>query len=207
MFCFNKKFYCFYLEEEKNKLIKKISELKKEYHFYKDLSEKRDKRIRDLESMIKMLKEGSKEANLGIISPTQSERIYKFDDNPEENTDAKILLLKSKLSEMKTQKDSLEKTNKDLIEKLTILERNASLSANDNPNYLYELKNNYKNNEFDMLTEDQMNELIYILIKNFEANKIDNNIIEQRIFSELPDLTDESFISKFTNNILGLLRM
>lgn len=194
------------LEEEKNKLIKKLSDIKKDYHFYKDLSEKRDKRIRDLESMLKMTKEGSNN-QIGYASGPSTERLYKFDDNPEEKTDSTILILKSKLSEMKTQKDLLEKTNKDLQEKLSILERNASLTASDNPNYLYELKSNDKDKDFDIITEDQMNELIYILIKNFEANKIDNNIIEQRIFTDLPNLKDEGFVSAFTNNILSLLRM
>jgi hypothetical protein len=199
--------YLTFIEEEKSKLIKKISELKKDYHFYKDLSDKRDKRIRDLESMIKMIKDGNNTNSIGFASATSSERVYKFDDNPEEKTDSKILLLKSKLSEVKSQKDNLEKANKDLQERLTILERNYNVTANDNPNYLYELKNSGKDKDFDIVTEDQMNELIYILIKNFEANKIDNNIIDQRIFSELPDLKDENFISQFTNNILGLLRM
>lgn len=187
-------------------MVKKLSDLKKDYHFYKDLSEKRDRRIRDLESMLKMTKEGSLN-QMGYTSGPSSERLYKFDVDPEEKTDSTILLLKSKLSEMKTQKDLLEKTNKELQDKLAILERNASLTASDNPNYLYELKNSDKDKDFDIITEDQMNELIYILIKNFEANKIDNNIIEQRIFSDLPDLKDDGFISGFTNNILSLLRM
>jgi len=143
----------------------------------------------------------------GTLSATTSERLYKFDDNPEEKTDSTILILKSKLYEMKSQKEQLEKSNKDLQERLVILERNSNFTANDNPNYLYELKQSDKDREFDIITEDQMNELIYILIKNFEANKIDNNIIEQRIFTELPDLKDEGFINIFTNNILSLLRM
>jgi hypothetical protein len=108
---------------------------------------------------------------------------------------------------MKTQKDSLEKTNKELQERLIILERNSGLIGNDNPNYLYELKNSDKDKDFDIITEDQMNELIYILIKNFEANKIDNNIIDQRILCELPEIKDEGFVNVFTNNILSLLRM
>lgn len=195
-----------FTDEEKNKLLKKLNVLKKDYHFYKDLSEKRDRRIRDLESMIKMTKENN-QGHLGFSLGTSSERLYKFDDNPEEKTDSTILILKSKLSEMKTQKDSLEKANKELQEKVSILERNASLTASDNPNYLYELKNSDKDKDFDIITEDQMNELIYILIKNFEANKIDNNIIEQRIFCELPDIFDDNFVKAFTNNILSLLRM
>ena len=52
-----------------------------------------------------------------------------------------------------------------------------------------------------------MNELIYVLIKNFEANKIDVNIIEQRIFSDLPDFKDETFVRSLINNILSLLRV
>lgn len=156
--------------------------------------------------MLKMTKEGTNN-QMGYLSGPSTDRLYKFDDNPEEKTDSTILILKSKLSEMKTQKDSMEKTNKELQEKLSILERNANLTASDNPNYLYELKSNEKDKDFDIITEDQMNELIYILIKNFEAIKIDNNIIEQRIFTDLPDIKDEGFISAFTNNILSLLRM
>jgi len=153
-----------------------------------------------------MTKDGSR-GQMGNTSGASTERLYKFDDNPEEKTDSIILVLKSKLSEMKTQRDLLEKTNKELGEKLSVLEKNASLTASDNPNYLYELKNSDKDKDFDIITEDQMNELIYILIKNFEANKIDNNIIEQRIFYELPDINDDKFVGAFTNNILSLLRM
>ena len=181
--------------------MKKISDLRKDYNFYKDLSEKRDKRIRELENLLKF----NKNSGNNISSATNSERLYKFDENPEEKTDSTILLLKSKLHELKNQKDLLEKNNKELLEKIELYERKANITANDNPNYLYELKNTDK--DLDMVTEDHMNELIYILIKNFEANKIDNNIIEARIFCDLPELKDENFVGQFTNNILGLLRM
>jgi len=180
--------------------------LKKDYDFYKDLSDKRERRIRDLEGMLKMFREKGPE-NSELNSQTHSERLYKFDENPEEKTDAKVLLLKSKLTEMKTQKDSLENENKNLNERLKIIERSAMSHnlQNDNPNYLYELKNDKK--DLDLVTEDHMNELIYILIKNFEANKIDVNIIEQRIFSDLPEFKDETFIKSLINNILSLLRV
>jgi hypothetical protein len=179
--------------------------MKKDCDFYKDLSEKRDRRIRDLESMIKMSREKGHE-NSEFNSAINSERLYKFDSNPEENTDAKILLLKSKLSEMKSRKDNLENENKNLKERLKIIEKSTIIFQNENSNYLYELKSDDKQ-DLDIVTEDQMNELIYVLIKNFEANKIDVNIIEQRIFSDLPEFKDESFIKNLINNILPLLRV
>jgi hypothetical protein len=139
-------------------------------------------------------------------SATNSERMYKFDTNPEENTDAKILLLKSKLTEMKGQKDNLENENKNLKERLKIIEKSLAIHQNENPNYLYELKSDDKK-ELEIVTEDHMNELIYVLIKNFEANKIDVNIIEHRIFSDLPDFKDENFVKYLINNILSLLKV
>jgi hypothetical protein len=178
--------------------------MKKDCDFYKDLSEKRDRRIRDLEGMLKMHREKGAD-NFEINTETASERLYKFDENPEEKTDAKVLLLKSKLTEMKTQKDILENENKNLKERLKIIEKSSLIHQNENPTYLYELKNDKK--ELEIVTEDHMNELIYVLIKNFEANKIDVNIIEQRIFSDLPDFKDETFVRSLINNILSLLRV
>ena len=154
--------------------------------------------------MLKAFREKGNE-NSGFNSATPSERLYKFDENPEEKTDAKVLLLKSKLTEMKNQKDVLENENKNLTERLKIIEKSSVIHQNDNPNYLYELKNDTK--ELEIVTEDHMNELIYILIKNFEANKIDVNIIDQRIFSDLPDFKDETFVKSLINNILSLLRV
>lgn len=153
--------------------------------------------------MLKIFREKGPERS--ELSETPSERLYKFDDNPEEKTDAKVLLLKSKLTEMKSQRDTLENENKSLNERLKLIERSSEIHQNEYPSYLYELKNDKK--ELEIVTEDHMNELIYILIKNFEANKIDVNIIEQRIFSDLPDFSEESFIKCFVNNLLSLLRM
>jgi hypothetical protein len=72
-----------------------------------------------------------------------------------------------------------------------------------------------KNSNYEYLSEFNLNELIYILIKNFEANKFDVNIIEERVLKDannnelinlLPNNTKE-FTHKLTNNILNLLKV
>jgi hypothetical protein len=70
---------------------------------------------------------------------------------------------------------------------------------------------------YEYLSEFNLNEMIYILIKNFEANKFDVNIIEERILKDSNskslfemlknDGNEKEFSEKLTNNILNLLKV
>ena len=66
---------------------------------------------------------------------------------------------------------------------------------------------------FEKMNENQMNEMIYVLIKNFEANRIDVNILESRLFDDENSLNllksgkEKEFCEKLTNLILNLLKM
>jgi hypothetical protein len=120
----------------------------------------------------------------------------KDNDSRNLNTDINndnILLLRSKLLEEKSQRELLENRNKDIRNKLKSYE---SISETD-----------YKG--YELLNDDQLNELVYILIKNLEANKIDSHIIENRLFNNLKnkDIMKPEFFEEFKSALVALLYM
>jgi hypothetical protein len=146
------------------------------------------------------------------------------------------LLLKSKLQEVIKERDTYKHLNHDLTSKITSYENgiqthsvNQMNFSNANLNYNYGLKDtnaseknginsitNASDSMYDYLSEFNLNEMIYILIKNFEANKFDVNIIEERVlkdsnskslFEILNNSNEKEFSEKLTNNILNLLKV
>jgi hypothetical protein len=182
-------------DNKKPELEKKLASYKREVAYYKELCSKKEAKIRELEASTK------KEHNTNYI---------KFDENPEEHTDTTILLLKSKLHELRSEKEQLEIRNKELEERLKMYENNAF--SNSSASHWDVTKKTNSNNKlahnYDLLNDDQFNELVYILIKNFEANKIDVHIIESRIFENLnsQDIQQRQFFETICNNFINLLK-
>jgi chromosome segregation ATPase len=182
-------------DNKKSELEKKLASYKREVAYYRELCTKKEARIRELESSTK------KENNTGYI---------KFDENPEEHTDTTILLLKSKLHELRNEKEQFEIRNKELEERLKMYENNGfNNSSTSNWDMAKKTNSNTKlSHSYDLLNDDQFNELVYILIKNFEANKIDVHIIESRIFENLnsQDIQQRQFFESLCNNFTTLLK-
>jgi hypothetical protein len=208
----------------KSELEKKVSDTRKDMLYFKDLSEKRDRKIRELESLIK---------SGGNYSGVNGNKNYnnEIEENPEEKVNHTILLLKSKLQEVIKERDTYKNLNQDLTSKLSAYE-NGNLNhmnfSTANHNYNYNLSPIDKNGNsltqnphhdpmYEYLSEFNLNEMIYILIKNFEANKFDVNIIEERILKDSNskslfemlknDGNEKEFSEKLTNNILNLLKV
>ncbi len=225
----------------KNEMDKKLNDYKRDCSYYKDLAEKREKRLKDLELSMAKNRMGS---GIGVGSVISGNSIYSMnsllvkeeEENPEEKTNHTILLLKSKLQEVTKERDEFRAVNeqlrkgneKDDYGNMGNLGGNIGNIGNIGGNNLlysgmsgnnYELKLNSEDNkdleDYEYLNENRLNELIYILIKNFEANKIDSNIIEERVLKdgnsnsllELLETNEKEFSEKVTNNILNLLKV
>jgi hypothetical protein len=172
---------------KKSELEKKLNVFKREVLYYKELCSKKESRIRELE----------KEKN--NMNQTNLQQNYiKHDENPEEHINTTILLLKSKLIETKKDKDNLEKLNKELIERLRVYE-----------NGTYSESNKSRIKSYDLMNDEQLNELVYILIKNLEAAKIDSHIVESRVFNSISASTidDKAFFDDVFNNFINMLNV
>jgi hypothetical protein len=191
----------------KTEMDKKLSEYKKDNLYYKELADKRERKIKELESMIRREK-----LNMNNVS---GQAVIKEEENPEEKTNHTILLLKSKLQETIKERDYLKNLNEELNSRISQQDLNDgynNLAHSSNNNYA--INTNF-DNQIEYLSEFYLNELIYILIKNFEANKIDGNIIEERVLKDANSMSilplllsnEREFCEKMTNNILILLKV
>jgi len=113
----------------KTKLEKQISDLNKDIFYYKDLSEKKDRRLRDLESSFKSLNDKNKNNNTNSIV-YNIDSIRYIQENPEDKTDRTILFLKSKLNESNVNNDKLQKQLKSLEDKIKQYENQYEMNEN-----------------------------------------------------------------------------
>ncbi len=116
----------------KTKLEKEKCDLNKEIVYYKDLADKRERRLRDLESTLKNLNDKNKRENGPSIN-FNLDNLKNFQENPEDKTDRTILFLRSKLNEANGINEKLQKKVKMLEEKLSQYENQYEIQ--DNCNY------------------------------------------------------------------------
>ena len=90
---------------------RKLAISQKEMNYYKELSDKRDRKIKELDANIRnnALMSVSNATN---FSQTNNLDIKYIQDNPEEKSDKLILLLKSKLKELNQENENLRNRNK-----------------------------------------------------------------------------------------------
>jgi chromosome segregation ATPase len=113
----------------KTKLDKQIGDLNKEISYYKDLSEKKDRRLRDLESSLKAFSDNKNNYN-GNTFKFNIESIRNIQDNPEDKTDKTLLYLRSKLMEANSKNETLHKRTGILEEKLKQYENQYQVEDN-----------------------------------------------------------------------------
>lgn len=101
----------------KIKLEKQIADLNKEISYYKEMSDKKDRRLRDLESSLKNFGDKNKNQN-GNSTQFNIDSIRNIQDNPEDKTDRTLLFLRSKLNETNSNYEKLQKKTHTLEEKL-----------------------------------------------------------------------------------------
>lgn len=106
----------------KTKLDKQLAESNKEILYYKELSDKKDRRLRDLESTFKTFNDKKNNNNNGNVCNFNVESIRNIQDNPEDKTDKTLLYLRSKLKEANNNYEKLQKKTKILEDKLKLYE-------------------------------------------------------------------------------------
>jgi len=112
----------------KTKLEKQIVDLNKEILHYKESSEKKDRRLRDLESSLKNF--GDKNNNNRNTQKFNVDLIRNIQDNPEDKTDRTLLFLRSKLNESNSKFEKLLKKTQMLDEKVKQYENQYDVQDN-----------------------------------------------------------------------------
>ena len=186
---------------------KKLQKARKDLAYYRDSNGKCERLIREIKNQ---------KDNSSNTTKTSSRIIYASNPKPynfqqEKESNSKMLLLQSRFQEEKTIKEKLEKE----IENLKKILNDASKpetkvilqNSNSNNNIIKNIK------DYDYMSNLIFNDFIYILVKNFEANKIDKQIIESRILNQenLDLLNDKNnykqFISNISNDFIDILKI
>ena len=193
----------------KNKYEAKIQKLKKDIAYYRDMNSKNERILREHE---KIKQNPQKKQISRKIFSSNPQPTYDISPSLKTETNQKILLLQSILSEEKNEKEKLMQQVEDLTQQLNTsktIEPKIILANSYSAN---NIKSEIKVINYDYLTETHLNEFIYILLKNLEANKIDMSILESRVLnSETLDLLKDKsnyklFITQLGNNFCEILK-
>ena len=193
----------------KNKYEAKIQKLKKDIAYYRDMNSKNERILREHE---KIKQNPQKKQISRKIFSSNPQPTYDIAPSLKTETNQKILLLQSILSEEKNEKEKLMQQVEDLTQQLNTsktIEPKIILANSYSAN---NIKSEIKVINYDYLTETHLNEFIYILLKNLEANKIDMSILESRVLnSETLDLLKDKsnyklFITQLGNNFCEILK-
>ena len=195
----------------KNKYEAKIQKLKKDIAYYRDMNSKNERILREAEKINQNQKKNVSKMSRKIYS-SNPQPSYQIETSPKSESNQKILLLQSILSEEKNEKERLLQQVEELTQQLNTsktIEPKIILANSYSAN---NIKSSIKVIDYDYLTEPHLNEFIYILLKNLEANKIDMSILESRVLNSdtLDLLKDKSqyklFISQLGNNFCEILK-
>ena len=193
----------------KNKYEAKIQKLKKDIAYYRDMNSKNERILREAEKINQKPKKPQISRKIFSSNPQPSIEIT---PSLKTETNQKILLLQSILSEEKNEKEKLLQKVEELTQQLNTsktIEPKIILANSYSAN---NIKSEIKAIDYDYLTEVHLNEFIYILLKNLEANKIDMSILESRVLNSdtLDLLKDKSqyklFITQLGTNFCEILK-
>ena len=179
------------------KFEKQISDLNKDINKYREISDKKDRTIRELESIMKKSNQHTNKA-----AAFNYNEIKYIQENPEEKYDNVTLLLKSKLMEALNVKENLEKQVKKLEEKIKNYETDSDhISIRSGANFSQ--SNRFSIDGGNFMNEDQLADFTYYLIKNFEAKKITHSVAEKTILKDVVtrDATEIDLV-KFLNEMI-----
>ena len=198
----------------KNKYESKLQKIKKDLAYYKDSNSKNEKILKELKQFQKskedILSNTIQQNSKMIIITNSKPDIEPF---PQKENNAKMLLLQSRFQEEKNERERLEKEVENLKNKISTAKRPETqviLQSSPSSNLITRTVN-VKNYEY--LSTNHLNEFIYVLLKNLEANKIDMSIIESRILNKenLELLKDKNnykqFISIISNGLIEILKV
>ena len=198
----------------KNKYESKLQKIRKDLAYYKDSNSKNEKILKELKQFQKskedILSNTIQQNSKMIIITNSKPDIEPF---PQKENNAKMLLLQSRFQEEKNERERLEKEVENLKNKISTAKRPETqviLQSSPSSNLITRTVN-VKNYEY--LSTNNLNEFIYVLLKNLEANKIDMSIIESRILNKenLELIKDKNnyklFISTISNGLIEILKV
>lgn len=173
--------------EMKNKFEKTLQQCRKDLALYKDLNSKNERMLRETKKM-----QNDKEKTLNSFYSSRSaicpsnnhQQSIIHNEGGSSDQNSKLLLLQSKYLEQKAEKEQYQKQITELVLQLENTKKPIETKvvlATSNSNK--KLIRNVEITEYEYMSEYNLNEFIYILIKNLEANKLDMSIIESRVLT------------------------
>ena len=200
----------------KNEYELKIQNLRKDLAYYRDSNSRNEKLVKEA---AKFKQKNNEEQNSTSTNNT-TRKIQSSNPQPapesgnitEEEINKKILLLQNLYMEEKNEVKKLKATVDELNQKLQNtknVEPKIIMTKSYSANNIKKLENMV---DYDYLSDSDLKEFIYILVKNLEANKIDMSILESRVLNDetLELLKDKNnckdFITEVGNNLIEILK-
>ena len=194
----------------------KIQNLRKDLAYYRDSNTKNEKLVKEA---AKFKQKNNEEQNSTSTNNT-TRKIQSSNPQPsnesgnitEEEINKKILLLQNLYMEEKNEVKKLKATVDELNKKLQDtknVEPKIVMTKSYSANNIKKLENMA---DYDYLSDSDLKEFIYILVKNLEANKIDMSILESRVLNnEIMELLKDKnnykdFIEEVGNNLIEILK-
>ena len=194
----------------------KIQNLRKDLAYYRDSNTKNEKLVKEA---AKFKQKNNEEQNSTSANNT-TRKIQSSNPQPtsesgnitEEEINKKILLLQNLYMDEKNEVKKLKATVDELNQKLQNtknVEPKIIMTKSYSANNIKKLENMV---DYDYLSDSDLKEFIYILVKNLEANKIDMSILESRVLNDetLELLKDKNnykdFITEVGNNLIEILK-
>ena len=200
----------------KNEYELKIQNLRKDLAYYRDSNSRNEKLVKEAAKF----KQKNNEEQSSTSTNNTTRKIQSSNPQPapesgnitEEEINKKILLLQNLYMEEKNEVKKLKATVDELNQKLQNtknVEPKIIMTKSYSANNIKKLENMV---DYDYLSDSDLKEFIYILVKNLEANKIDMSILESRVLNDetLELLKDKNnckdFITEVGNNLIEILK-
>ena len=196
----------------KNKYEMKIQKIKKEITNFKDQNAKNEKMIRDLNSNKNNINILHSFDNNDLNIENNEKKFPDFEDAPKKESNSKLLLIQSLLKEIKTENKKYEKEIENLNENLKTFSKKPTQVILQNSYSTNDINVPININDYEFFSDFNLQEFIYVLIKNLEANKIDMSIIESRVLLKenlnlLKNKKYKEFITNISKNLIEILKI
>jgi hypothetical protein len=164
----------------------RVTELTKESSYYKILSQKREKLLNEVKSSLPNL------SHADLLAYIKDKDI--------------IVELQTRLELLNMQIEEKEKEIQGLKDKIVQMENNIDVNVNIMPTEDINNQNGGEDTMTNQLSEEQFNEMTYILIKNFEAKNIDIKIAQGQMFNDEILSDAANLTEKIADKIIGVLK-
>ena len=196
---------------KKNFYENKLILLRKDFAYFRDCSIKSENLLKEIKNF--------KNENLNNSIKKTNRIIYSnnpkpFENNEDENQmNEKIKILTNKFQEEKKLKEKYLNEIKDLQNKINELKNTETKVILKNSESSQKIKNQQnKIFNYEIMSEFNLNEFIYILIKNLEAKSIQKNDFEKNVLNEnilniLKENKFKLFINEISEKLINFLKI